>query len=230
MKDIKNNEIDKENDTKKNSDYFSKYGMIFRALRTAQDKTLEEIGEDNYHVVYLHQIEKGSRLPTLINFIGLCKSYDIEPSEFMKISEEAYDKDLCFKEILLLCLKYVGKKSSQNKQLLTNKEINEKLGLILKSMRIAQGKDLGDIAKEIHVSLAAISNIENNKRTVRIETFKNYIKFFEMPDEDFNLLYNLVITKNLTYPQILYYCLVYDIERQKKLNLENKENQQTSNQ
>ena len=53
-----------------------------------------------------------------------------------------------------------------------------------------------------------------------VESLVNCNYFFKIADEDFDVLYNMVITKNLSYPQILYYCLIYDIGRQKKENLQ----------
>ena len=221
MNNIKSNEIE-------DSDSF-RYGIIFKCLRLAQDKSIKEIARNlSTTNSYLSMIENGYKNPTIISFMSLCKAYNIKPSEFMQIAEEIDSNNLSFKEVFLLCAKYESNKCHQSIPA-DEKETDKKFDLILKSMRVTQGKDLSEVAKEISITVNALSPIENGIRIPSIKTFKKYIKFFDMPDEDFEKLYCEVISKNLTYPQILYYCLVYDIERQKKLNLENRETLQSNN-
>ena len=87
-------------------------------------------------------------------------------------------------------------------------------------MRVAQGKSSSVIVKEISISGARISQVETGKQIPDIETFKKYISFFKISDEDFDILYKTTIKNNLSYPQILSYCLIHDIERQKKEKLQ----------
>ena len=87
-------------------------------------------------------------------------------------------------------------------------------------MRVAQGKTGSVIAKGLSIFSAQISQVETGKQIPDIETFKKYISFFKISDEDFDILYKIAIKNNLSYPQILSYCLIYDIERQKKEKLQ----------
>lgn len=199
---------------------FSKYGVIYKCLRIASDKSLNDIAEDlSMNQSYLALIETGKIEPRLISFMSLCKGYDIKPSKFMEIAEKVYDNDLSYQEILLECAKHESMKSLKG-QTITDDEKKRKLGLILKGMRVAQGKTCQEVADEISVSVPMISIIENKRPVSNIKKFKKYISFFKISDEDFDLFYNLVISKNLSYQQILTYCLIHDIERQKKEQIE----------
>lgn len=212
MSDIKSNETEDMD--------FSKYGTIFRCLRIVKDKSLNDIAENlSTPFTHLNKIERGERMPTLISFISLCSGYDIKPREFMQIAEKVYDENLTYQEILLECAKYESIKNLPNLSM-TREERRKKLGLILKSMRVAQGKTGSIIAKEFSILSAEISQVETGKRIPSIETFKKYISFFKISDEDFDILYKTTIKNNLSYPQILTYCLIYDIGRQKKEKLQ----------
>ena len=198
----------------------SKYGDIFRCLRIAQDKSLRDISERvSSAYTYLQQIESGKTSIPLVSFISLCNGYDIKPSKFMEIAEKVWEKDLSFNEILLLCAKHEGKKASNIIPINSNGNVL-KIGLILKSIRITMGKTSTALAYDMSSSLSMVSNIEKGRIVPSEQTLKKYLAVFKMSSTEFENLYNEVVTRNLSYPQILSRCLTYDIKRQNKESLQ----------
>jgi transcriptional regulator with XRE-family HTH domain len=66
-------------------------------------------------------------------------------------------------------------------------EVKMTLGMKLKVLRISKNMDLKDVSKKSGISIAEISNIENDKNKPQIATIKKLAEAF---DYDYNQLYD----------------------------------------
>lgn len=66
-------------------------------------------------------------------------------------------------------------------------EVKMTLGMKLKVLRISKNMDLKDVSKKSGISVAEISNIENDKNKPQIATIKKLAEAF---DYDYNQLYD----------------------------------------
>ena len=199
----------------------SQCGQIFKGLRIAKDLTLIEAANIvgiNKH--YINKIENGDSSLKLNTFLQVCEGYNISPSEIIDLAHQIPNNST-FQEVLCLCAKHESMKQIPRPQI-TNNEITQKSRLILKAMRVTQGKTLREIESE-NILKTSLSRYETGEKPIqKLKCLKNYTHFFQISDEDLTTLYNVAIHKNLSYSQILYYCLLLDIARNKSQN--NKDN------
>lgn len=207
-----------KNNTDMKNYYDARYGKIFEAMRKVQDKSLAEVSDgfyvsENSSTTYFSVVEKG-KLIQYDSFVRLCEAYKIEPSKFVEIAELIKNENLSNQEILFLCAEYESLKQPQHSPI-TDDEIDKKPGMILKAMRVSQDKTLAVIGDEMNISFPYINAIETARRVPSLKQIKKYTKFFQISDEDFDVFYNAAVTQNWSFAQILYYCLILDMGRQK---------------
>lgn len=202
--------------------YKAKYGIVFKALRMVQDKTLEDIAQElNDHISHLHTIEKGTSKIKYETFNKLCSVYGIDTNKFMQIARTLDNNEISFQEVLLLCSKFESEKAP-NHNPITEVEKKQKLSMILKSMRISQGKSLKSISDEVDIHLVRLSQYESGSINPKEKTLNKLIEFYKISNDDFEVLYKVALMQNLSYPQLLHYCLRLDIGRQKKESIQPK--------
>ncbi len=92
------------------------------------------------------------------------------------------------------------------------------LNVVLRCFRIVKNVSITQMAKEIGISGAYISDIELGNKTPTINMLKKFANFFDVPTSKVLEIQEMAEKNNLSFQEVLFMCVKYEIEEKTQLH------------